>query len=276
MKWEQIWTPLLVLIVGGVLGYLGRLFLESRRRIRFSVDGLYFGPALSWNLFMGRNYPSDHLIGLECTIRFFSEKTATIGLHDFRLEFCRTTYMGKMVEFTPDMRDVLRDLNDKDTPFTLETLELPPRQFVSLELRTSIDRDHWRDVRLCTVVRLSCKTSEGKTKRFTIGSIQVPTMPRASVNGPEYMSVQMMPLHTQADGGPFVILAARRREGVQTNLFTLPEEDARYWDGKAWVTGKVQAKKYQKPQDARDAGERVKIWNIVPAEWMESDGCADF
>ncbi len=82
---------------------------------------------------MGRNYPSEDLVGLTSDVKFFSNKTLQTGLQNLRVEFCRTTYIGKAVELSTNK--IYRDLLTKDGPYSLEKLELPPRQFVTFELR---------------------------------------------------------------------------------------------------------------------------------------------
>jgi hypothetical protein len=271
VEWKTVWTGLIGLVLGGALTWLARTFLEMRRRIRFSVPSLYFGPALDHNNFMGRNYPSEDMLGLDCELRFFSEKAEVIGLHDFHIEFCQETIFVLRVHFRPDMDHVVRDINNKETPYRLDALELPPKKFVSVTLMAHLERKDWPQICACNVVQLSCKTSSGQKRRFTIGHIKMPEMPPEGVRGLPYMSVQVMPKELSNDFKPsvgFVILAARRRNPPRMNLLDLPAEDARYWSGDGWVASKTEAKNYRTLQDARSAGELAKIWNVVPEEWL--------
>ena len=269
IEWKTVSTSLVILVLGGILGYLGRILIESRKRIRFITRDVYFGPALFWNLFMGRNYPSENAISFECEIKFFSERSQTVGLHDFRLQFCHKTLLGSVVDFEPDMQRVYRDMDKKDGPHLLGAIELQSRTFISFQLSTYIGREHWQKMQHCTFVRLRCKTAEGRIKHFTIDAICMPSMPPEGMDGTQYMSVQVTPTNYPQTSNPMslVIMAARRREHEQTNLFTIAPEDLRYWDGTGWVKSKAEAKVYSNMDEAHSDGERVKIWNLVPNEW---------
>lgn len=87
------------------------------------------------------------------------------------------------------------------------------------------------------------------------------------------MSVNIMPkgFPMRSDPKHLIVMAARHRKGVQTDLSRTAAEDVRYWNGTVWVTSQEQAKVYLKPEDARDDGEKIKIWDIVPNEWMEKE-----
>ena len=229
-----------------------------------------FGSALQYNGFMARNYPSDDLISLECEISFFSEKPETIGLDKFEVQFCRTSHLKQVVEFVPDKNDVYRDWDKRDGPHCLDRLELPHRKFVIFELRVFIERKDWPKLHLCTNVRLSCRTAEGRIKRFTIGSIRMPSMPAEGIRGEEFMSVQVMPKNFPHHPDPksLVIMAFRRQEGEMMDLFTIPAVDTRFWNGVRWVTSREEAKVYPKQDDARLDGEAIRIWDKIPNEWM--------
>lgn len=276
IEWKTLWTGLAGMLLGGILTRLAGSAMEMRRKIRFSAPHVYFGPALTENQFMGVNYPAEDLIGFECEIRFFSEKSETIGLHEFQLEFCKMKYFRTIVEFRPEMHHVLPDIGNEATPYSLKTLEIPVRKFVSVNLRTHFERKDWPSFRSCSCVRLTCKTSDGKRKHFNIGRIQMPEMPPEGVRGVEYMSLQVTRRHRAKSGKTttpdIVIMASRRRRDVQTNFFTAPtQQDVRFWDGEGWVNSEDRARVYRDQKDARKDGERVKIWNIVPQEWMQTE-----
>lgn len=273
--WNLDLKTILTGVTAAILGWIGKTLLESQRKIRFSVPKLYFGPAMTSNPFMGRNYPSEDSLGLEFEIRFFSKKTEVIGLHRFQIEFCRKTTLGAQVQFRPDMEHVIRDWDKKDSVYRLDVLELPPKKFVHFTLLTHIDRKDWPKVWASNYVRLSCETSDGKRRRFKIGHIQMPEMPPEGLRGLEYMSVNVLPLeHPAKLNQPitgFLIQAARRRKNVMMNLLDLAPEDARYWTGDAWALSKTDAKVYHEHTEARDAGEAAKIWNRVPDEWLTKE-----
>jgi hypothetical protein len=268
-------------VVGGLIGGAGTGFItywawwiiESRRRISFTVPKLYFGPALTYNGFMGRNYPDDDLIELTFTARFFSNKSLQTGLHNFRIEFCRTTYMGAIPEYIPDPSHVYRDLFEKDVSHSLEAIELPPRQFISFELRTTMDRECWPTLKLCDVVYLSCETPEGKRRRFRVGRIRFPAMPPKGPKGQHYMGVGLFPVK-----GGAVIRAARNP--VPLHLIGKPiiqksgfyPEDFLFWNGSGWVTSVNDAKVYTDMEVMRSEGEAIKIWNRIPDEWLQPEG----
>jgi hypothetical protein len=207
--WEIDWKDLRGVIAGGTamafLGYIGLAIAEWRRRICVSTSKVYFGPTLSYNGFMGRNYPSDDSISFDCTIRFFSNKSLQTGLHNFRLEFCRSTYVGPVVELALHEEDIYRDLFHKDKPHSLAEIELPSRTFVSFDIMTMIGRESWPALRPCDVVLLTCETPEGKAKRFPLARIRFPKMPPEMPRGIEQMSVYLMP-----KDGRFMIVTQRR------------------------------------------------------------------
>ena len=276
IDWESMqidWGKILTGIIAAGLAWIARSVWEMRQRIRVSVPEVYFGPALNHNPFLGRDYPSEDMLGLDCEIRFFNEKLDVIGLHEFHFEFCRKTAFHTKVDFRPNMDRVIRDWNKKDSEFRLDVLELPSKKFVSLSLRLHIGREDWAKVSRFNFVRLACKTADGKRKRFPIGDIKVPEMPREGRRGLEHMSVNVLPLEyppqlNQPISG-FVIQAARRRKQVMMNLFELDPDDARYWTGDGWARSKGEGKVFLEQTEARDEGERVKIWNRVPDEWLE-------
>src|SRR5205085_1420013 len=133
-------------------------------------------------------------IGFDCNLSFFSNKSVATGLHNFQLEFCRETYIGRIVEFEPDMTSVLKDIDKVGTPgasHSLTKIDLPSRQFETMHLSSSFGREHWDALRPCTIVRLRCETPEGKKKRFMIGNIGFPDMPPAGFRGLEYCQMSM-------------------------------------------------------------------------------------
>jgi hypothetical protein len=275
IEWDKVqidWGKILTGIIAAGAAWIARSVWEMRRRIRFSVPELYFGPALNHNPFLGRDYPSEDMFGLDCEIRFFNEKPDVIGLHEFHFEFCRKTTLRTQVDFRPDMDHVIRDWDKKDSVFRLEVLELPSKKFVCLSLRFHIDREDWPKVSECNFVRLACKTSDGKRKHFPIGDIKIPEMPPPGLRGREYMSVNILPLEyppqpNQPISG-FVIQAARRRKPVMMNFLELAPEDARYWTGDDWARSKGKGRVFREHTEARDEGERLKIWDRVPDEWL--------
>jgi hypothetical protein len=268
--WKQVTGTIAASIVVALLGYLGGRLAERRRKIHFSVPRLYFGPALTANAFVGRNYPCDDLIELECDVKFFSDKSTQTGLHNFRFEFCRTSYFGRLVEFTVGPKGIYRDLLKKGSTITLDTLDLPPRQFISFELRTSFPRDKWLQLQQCDFVRLACETPEGSVKRFPVGQISFPDMPPPGVRGIEYCSVQMMPSHIPPDGRS-VITAFRRPKTLGPPGKLPSAEDTRYWNGTTWVQSIKEARIYSDPQKAQSEGASIKIWDIVPEEWLTKE-----
>jgi hypothetical protein len=270
INWTVVSTGLVSFALGNLVSWFARGALEMRRRIRFSAPKVYFGPACTYNSFMGRNYPSDHSISLECSLRFFSEKTQVIGLHDFQLEFCRTSLFGPVVEFAPATDDVYWDLKKNDGPHMLDTLELPPRQFISLDLTTFIDPDNWEELRRCTLARLRCGTPEGRSMRFRIGAIEMPAMPAHGLDGMKHMSVQLTHAnpHLEDWTAGVVIAASRLQETMDISKY-IKGEDKFYWNGDGWAGSKNAAKLYRSVEEARAEGEAIKIWDIVPNEWLQ-------
>ncbi|QDT53607.1 hypothetical protein Pan44_16290 [Caulifigura coniformis] len=266
--WAGLWDQAKGIVIGTVgTAAVGGIYLwivESRRRINFIAEDVYFGPTLNFNPFMARNYPSEDLVSLDCEVRFFSNKTQTTGLHNFRMEFCRTSYIGSVVEFTLPRDKLHRNIMKKEGPFSLETLELPPREFVSFSLHTIMQREDWPALRSCDSARLVCETPEGKTKRFAIGRFRFPDMPPDGIRGLPLMSVEIIPREQN-----WIIRALRRYEGQMFYVPNPPPDDVRYWAGPAWSNAPQQAEVYKDQADARAAGEKVKIWNIVPPEWLE-------
>jgi hypothetical protein len=267
-NWNFDWQNAVGLIGGiiTIVGTVGLWIREARRKIIFSAPRVYFGPSLNANNFMGRNYPSEDSITLDCDLRFFSNKSLPTGLHNFYLEFCRTTYMGRLVEFTPDPNYVMRDLEKTGVSHTFDTLDLPSRQWVSLQLTTWMDRKKWTVLKCCDFVRLSCETAEGRKKRFPIAGIRFPEMPPEGLRGPEYCSVQI----TQKDHhDERVVIKAVRRHQLSGMPGIMPlAEDMRYWSGSTWVESISDARVYSDRKQALDAGEKIKIWNIVPKGWQ--------
>ena len=269
MSWLEIdWKYVRGVLMGGVgmgiLTYLGWHLVESRRRIAFSVPKLYFGPTLTAHRFMGRNYPNDDLVSLDCSIRFFSHKSLATGLDNFRVEFCRTTYMGAIPEFTPDQKDVHRNLLTGG-PYKLEALELPSRQFVTFDLSTAIERKDWPALRLCDCVFLRCETAEGAKRRFRIGRITFPGMPPEGHRGINYLVVDIWPRNSG-----FIIRATRTKASALTGwkevTYSGPDQ-MRYWDGMEWNEASQSAKFYPTHAQARSEGEALRIWDRIPAEW---------
>lgn len=279
--WDVDWTD----VRGAIIGTLGASLVigvvlwvrEARRKISFSATQAYFGPALTANAFMGRNHPSEDLIGLDCHLNFFSNKSVATGLHNFQLEFCRQTYMGAVVEFAPDMRYVLRDRDslEKGKAHSLKTLDLPSRQFVPMQLSTSIDREHWPALRPCTLIRLSCETPEGKKKHFAIKAISFPQMPAEGLRGVRYCCVQLgpnAPMHKDSrviDDSRVIVAIRHQKPPLMGQLPA--EEDIRYWTGHGWTRPFAEAKVFPNQNAAREEGEPIKIWNNVPAEWVNDE-----
>src|SRR5262249_54819813 len=154
------------------------------------------------------------------------------------------TYMGKIVEFEPDMTFVFKDLDKARIPgasISLKELDLPSRQFETMQLSSSFGREHWEALKSCTVVRLRCETPEGKKKRFAIGKIKFPEMPPAGFRGLEYCQMSMATIAgfgrqppTGWDGRVLIVAIRRQKLGLPGQ--GLPsEEDTRYWSGTEWV-----------------------------------------
>ena len=266
INWDQVVGAIVGASAVALLGFIGVRIVESRRKICFTASRVYFGPDLTYNTFMGRNYPHDDSIGLDCDIKFFSNKSLRTGLHNFRFELCRPSFLRRVVVLTVGRNEIYRDLLKESSEITLDTLELPPRQFVSFELRTMVGRDKWADLRQCDFVRLACETPEGKIKRFAIGRIHFPEMPPKGLRGTEYCSVQVV-LNHPPDGR--VVIAALRRQKVPGPVGQMPSrEDTRYWSGTTWVRSIKEATVYEDAEQARADGEPIKIWDRVPSEWI--------
>jgi hypothetical protein len=281
LDWPGIVKALLIAAGGGILTVFGYSIRESRRRINFSAKDLYYGPAMHANNFMGRNYPSEDRIGFDCDLSFFSNKSVATGLHKFQLEFCRESYIGRVVEFEPDMTFVLKDMHAIGTPgasHSLKKLDLPSRQFETMHLSSSFGREDWDALRSCTVVRLRCETPEGKKKRFTIGRIKFPDMPPAGFRGLEYCGMYIVSTAGYGKTPPSsydgkVVIATIRRQtmlGPRGQMFP-SDEDTRYWTGTGWSRSLTDAKVYPEMKVARSEGEAVKIWNSVPEEWRNDE-----
>ena len=275
LDWKSIAVSLITLVVGGLVTALGLWIREARRKISFSAKDFYYGPDLNANTFMGRNYPSEDRIGLDFDLSLFSYKSVGTGLHNFQIEFCRQSYLGPIVEFLPDMSFVFRDWEKRDVSHNLNTVDLPSREFVTMQLSTSFGREHWAALKPCTLVRLRCETPEGRKRRFKVREIQFPEMPPEGIRGMKYCHVQVMPntpLHKQVHvvDGQFVI-AATRRQKLSSMGQIPPEEDFRYWTGSGWALKVTEARVYKNYQAARDEGEAMKIWNNVPPEWLNDE-----
>jgi hypothetical protein len=268
LDWKAILVSLITLVIGGLLTAFGLWIREARRKISFTAKDVYFGPTMSFNFLLGREYPQEDSIDLDCNLSFFSYKSQPTGLQNFRFEFCRSTYMGPQVELTVADKEMIRDMQKKDTPYTLETLDLPPREFVPLTLRIWLDRTKWKALRLCDSVRLSCETPESKTKHFRVSSIRFPNMPPEGLRGHKYMGVQLMP-NEPMDGR--IVIMALRKQKLGPPVVDYPTEDKRYWNGSEWVRSIKQAKFYSDPKDVRADAEPIKLWHRVPEEWQNDE-----
>lgn len=269
IEWKQIVMYVITLVVGGILTALGLWIRETRRKLNFTAQDVYYGPTMSVNQLFGREYPQEDSITLSCDVSFFSNKTETTGLHNFRVEFYRQTYMGAQVEVTIPADRVICNLRKRDTPYTLKTIELPSRQFVSFTMDTFLDRSHWDALRSCDGVRLSCETPEGKTKHFRIGWIRFPDMPPESFRGQKYMGVHLWSATTPPDGR--VIIRALRKQKIGPPRVDYPAEDLRYWNGTQWVESIHMARAYADVKQLRADVEPLKIWHIVPEEWRNDE-----
>jgi hypothetical protein len=269
VDWRDVRTGLMTTGVLSGSGYLIWLMKARRQKIQFFVTKVHFGATENWNLFMGRNYPSQDLISLECDIKFFSNKMEPTGLHDFRLEFCRSTYMGKIVEYTVSKDHIYRGLMkaERNSSIALDTVALPSKEFVSFELSTMIQRKDWAALKQCDFARLSCKTPEGKMIRFSLAHIRFPAMPSEGLRGPHYMSTQF---NVDKKTNRVFIYTQRRRTTLGPPGQLPASDDFRFWNGTTWVHSQEQAKMYRTVDEGRAEGEKIKIWDLVPSEWMEN------
>jgi hypothetical protein len=268
--WDIDWKWVRGALVGGVLVAVTSLIiqkvLEVRRRVILTVRSYRFGPSMSAHTFMGSAYPSDDSISMECDVSFFSNKISQTGLHNFRFEFCRSTYMGRIVELSVRER-LHRDFLKETYVGLLTTLDLPSRSFVSVDIFTVIGRSQWEALRSCDFVQLTCETPEGKTRRFAIGPIHFPNMPPEGRRGPEYMRTFIDSKNRQ--GGQLIIKTERESKAPQSLDYRPGPDETRYWSGEDWVREIEQAKVYKDMKVAREEGDNLKIWDRVPKEWLD-------
>jgi hypothetical protein len=269
LDWKSIASTLVAAIIGGLLTAVGLRIREARRKISFTAKEVYFGPTMSFNFLIGRECPQEDSIDLGCSVGFFNYKSDTIGLQSFRFEFCRRTYIGPQVELTVPSEKMIRDRYKSDTPYTLETVDLPTHKSVSFTLRIGLDRTTWPALRICDSVRLSCETPEGTTMHFRIASISFPNMPPEGFRGHKYMRVDVTPAKMPPDGR--LVIRALRRQKLGPPGIDYPAEDQRYWSGTEWVRSIREAKTYTDPKDIRVEAEPLKLWHHVPREWQNDE-----
>ncbi len=257
-SWQSAGWALLGSLAGAVGTGIVVWAREEGRQICFDVKNLRFGPSFSFSHFMGGNIPSDDLVSLSCEIQFFSNKTQKTGLHDFCLEFCRTTYIGAVSELTISGDSIYREYLSNDMS-TLKRIELPSREFVAFSIYTELGRSTWQALKMCDSVRLVARTPEGKTKRFKIGRSYFPQMPPEGIRGADYMAVSLeSDIEYETRLPAFVIKTTRWVKASERHRYAKPN-DCRYWSGSDWVQHASSAMTYRTPEEARQEAANLKI-----------------
>ena len=269
MSWTVNWQAFLSPLIPSAITFVVTKQLESIRRIQLTVTDLYYGPSLTYNCFMGRNYPADDSIEFIADVAFFSSKSMPVGLLNFYLEFTNSTRFYEEPEMVIPASKFVPDFDQTNVVHRLDTLVLPSHEFIKANIQVFFDREQWKELEQCRYAYLACTTPDGRRKRFMISRLTFPEMPPEGIRGISISQVQveLSTLHQRR-----IVITASRVPNPENGVMHFDRErEKMYWTGSEWTHSEEAAETYDSPIEARKCGERIKIWNIVPEAWLEAN-----